>query len=120
MVTFTDDMTENEKITAVKEDMLNIAITQLGPLFKTDDTKVLENYRWLILNEALDICNMSESSNNLLSIEAIVVQAMIIAYQNRGAEGMASQNELGQNNTYIHWLDYLRDNLINSGKRYVQ
>lgn len=120
MAKFTDEMSEDEKIELIKQEILDLAKSQLGPLFKEGDKGILENFEMLIITEALDICNMLETSKNLVLVEAMVIQAIIIAYQNRGVEGLASQTELGQTNRYIHWIDYLRDNLIKSGKRFVQ
>ena len=120
MATFTNAMSEEDKIKLVNDEILSFAKTQLGPLFKTEDEEVLKNLKTLVLQEALDICNMLETSSNLVLIEAMVIQAIIIAYQNRGVEGLAKQTELGQANTYISWVDYLRTNLIKSGKRFMQ
>lgn len=120
MATFTDEMSEEDKINVVKNEIFEFAKTQLGPLFKDGEDEVLKNFEVLVIQEALDICNMLETSSNLILIEAMVIQAIIIAYQNRGVEGLASQTELGQTNTYISWIDYLRTNLIKSGKRFVQ
>ena len=120
MATLTDAMSEDEKIEAIEAEIFEMAKTQLGPLYLEADEQILKNLRYLVIQEALDICNMTKSSRNMILIEAMVIQAVIIAYQNRGVEGVKSQTELGQNNDYIHWIDYLRDNLIKSGKRFVQ
>lgn len=120
MAKFTDEMTEEDKIKVIKDEILSFAKTQLGPLYLEADDNVLENLCILVIQEALDICNMRETSTSLVQIEAMVIQAVIIAYQNRGVEGLAEQTELGQSNVYISWIDYLRNNLIKSGKRFVQ
>lgn len=120
MATFTDDMSEIDKIKLVKNEIISMVKTQLGPLYLEEDEQVITNLSVLVVQEALDICNMRETANNLILIEAISIQAIIIAYQNRGVEGLASQDELGQDNEYISWIDYLRNNLIKSGKRFIQ
>ena len=120
MATFTDDMSEIDKIKLVKNEIISMVKTQLGPLYLEEDEQVITNLSILVVQEALDICNMQETANNLVLIEAISIQAIIIAYQNRGVEGLASQDELGQDNEYISWIDYLRNNLIKSGKRFIQ
>ncbi len=120
MAKFTETMSEEDKINLVKDEIVSFAKAQLGPLFNPEDDQVILNLSMLVVAEALDICNMLETSSNLVLVEPISIQALVIAYQNRGVEGLSEQDELGQNNVYISWMDYLRSNLIKSGKRFVQ
>lgn len=94
--------------------------SQLGPIFKEGDDEVLRNLVDIVMSEALNVGNrMYETDSDLLEFQAIIVQASVIAYQNRGVEGQTRQAELGQDNHFIDWHQYLRDEIVRHGKRYV-
>lgn len=47
----------------------------------------------------------------------IIVRCSCVAYLNRGAEGLGSQSELGQQNVYNDWVALMHQQLTN--RRYV-
>ena len=102
------------------ENLVALTKSQLGPTFKTGDEEVLKNLVDIVKVEALNVGNrMYETNTDLLEFQAMIVQAAVIAYQNRGVEGQTRQAELGQDNHFIDWHQYLRDEVVRHGKRYV-
>ena len=100
--------------------LVNLTKSQLGPTFKEDDDEVLKNLVDIVMVEALHVGNrMYETDTDLLEFQSIIVQASVIAYENRGVEGQTRQGELGQENHFIDWHQYLRDEVVKHGKRYV-
>lgn len=100
--------------------LVSLTKSQLGPIFKEGDDEVLTNLVNIVMTEALNVGNrMYETNTNLLEFQAMIVQASVIAYQNRGVEGQTRQGELGQENHFIDWHQYLRDEVVRHGKRYV-
>lgn len=47
----------------------------------------------------------------------VIVKCSCVAYLNRGAEGLGSQSELGQQNVYVDWIELMHKQLTN--RRYV-
>jgi len=47
----------------------------------------------------------------------VIVKCSCIAYLNRGAEGLGSQSELGQQNVYNDWVKLMHQQIIN--RRYI-
>ena len=47
----------------------------------------------------------------------VIVKCSCVAYLNRGAEGLGSQSELGQQNVFNDWVDLMHQQLTN--RRYV-
>lgn len=102
------------------ETLVTLTKSQLGPTFKEGDDEVLKNLVDIVMVEALHVGNrMYETDTNLLEFQAMIVQAAVIAYENRGVEGQTRQGELGQENHFIDWHQYLRDEVVRHGKRYV-
>ena len=100
--------------------LVQLTKSQLGPTFKEGDDDVLKNLIDIVKTEALYIGNrMEPDKTDLLEFQAMIVQATVIAYENRGVEGQTRQNELGQENHFIDWHQYLRDEVVRHGKRYV-
>jgi len=100
-----------------REELNNLAKEQLGPIFKAEDEQVLRHISDTVIDEALDCSHRQENDGNLKILKAIIVQSIVIAYQNRGSEGLKSQSELGQNNSFVDWMEYLQNNIIQKGKR---
>ena len=100
--------------------LVTLTKSQLGPTFKDCDDEVLKNLVDIVMVEALHVGNrMYETDTDLLEFQSIIVQASVIAYENRGVEGQTRQGELGQENHFIDWHQYLRDEVVKHGKRYV-
>lgn len=102
-----------------RKELVDLAKEKLGPIFKDSDTQVISNIGDTVINEALDLSHMTESSQTLGTLRAIIIEAIVIAYQNRGAESLKSQSELGQSNSFVDWMEYLEANIIKKGKRYL-
>lgn len=102
-----------------RKELVELAKSQLGPLFKTDDEQVIFNIGDTVIDEAIIMSNRSETEETLKDLKATIVQCIVIAYENRGTEGVKSQGELGQSNSYIDWMEYLENNIIKKGKRFL-
>jgi hypothetical protein len=102
-----------------REELINLAKDKLGPVFVSTDEQVLKNIGDTVIDEALDCSHRAENDENLKSLKAIIVETIVIAYQNRGSEGLKSQSELGQSNSFVDWMEYLQNNIIQKGKRFL-
>lgn len=102
-----------------RSDLVNLAKNKLGEILRAQDGEVLNEIGETVIDEALSIANTSESETSLKDLKAPIVEAIVIAYQNRGSEGLKSQSELGQSNSFVDWMEYLRTAIINGGKRYL-
>ena len=102
-----------------RSDLVSLAKNKLGEILRAQDEEVLEEIGETVIDEALSIANTSESETSLKDLKAPIVEAIVIAYQNRGSEGLKSQSELGQSNSFVDWMEYLRTSIINGGKRYL-
>lgn len=107
------DITESEldEITEVKED---------ETLETTIDTSDLEDICTMVIREAAQWTNrftedkLTEVMNDCWPV---IVRCACIAYLNRGAEGLNSQSELGQQNVYNDWVALMHKQITN--RRYV-
>lgn len=102
-----------------RKELIELAKVKLGPIFKAEDEKVLESISDTVIDEALDCSHREDTEENLKILKAIIVEAIVIAYQNRGSEGTKSQSELGQSNSFVDWMEYLETNIIRKGKRLI-
>lgn len=102
-----------------RESLIAKAKEKLGPTYKETDEKVFNSIGDTVITEAIICSNRSETSKDLAILQAIIVESIIIAYENRGTEGVKSQSELGQSNAYVDWMEYLETNIIRKGKRLV-
>lgn len=114
------DDNENQDKEITIDTLVEYVKLQLGPIYKDSDAKVLQNIVQMVHDEALYVGNrMFETSNDLIDLKSLIVQCSVIAYQNRGVEGQTRQGELGQENHFIDWHQYLQDEVVSHGKRYV-
>lgn len=90
----------------------------LGPTFKAEDEAILVKQMEIIKDECLEVANRMFDTS-LTDFKSAIVQCGIIWYENRGVESQTRQGELGQENHFIDWHQYLRDVVVNHGKRYV-
>lgn len=100
-----------------REELVKKAITRLGPIFKQNDEQVIKDISDTVITEALDCSHRLESPENLKVLQSVIIEAIVIAYQNRGSEGLKSQSELGQSNSFVDWIEYLQKNVVEKGKR---
>lgn len=104
----------------IQNDIVDYVKTQLGPTYKESDEQVIKNLEKLVQDECLSVANiLSVTPSHLISLMSIIVQTTCIAYENRGVEGQTRQGELGQENHFIDWHQYLQDRVVKHGKRYV-
>ena len=102
-----------------RESLIKKAKEKLGPLYKESDEEVFSSIGDTVITEAIVCSNRSETPKDLAILQAIIIDSIIIAYENRGTEGVKSQSELGQSNSYVDWMEYLETNIIRKGKRLV-
>lgn len=102
-----------------RNELVGLAKNKLGEILRAKDEQVLKEISDTVIDEALSIANTSENDKSLKDLKAPIVEAIVIAYQNRGSEGLKSQSELGQSNSFVDWMEYLRTAIINGGKRYL-
>lgn len=110
----------SKTVEEIRTDIIEYTKVQLGPIYKESDEQVLINLEHLIEDEAFQVGNiLSVTPGHLVDMMSIIVQCMTIAYENRGVEGQTRQGELGQENHFIDWHQYLQDEVVSHGKRYV-
>lgn len=100
-------------------ELVNLAIEKLGALFNVEDDDIIVGIGDTVIDEALNTSNRLDTAESLDILRGVIVDTIVIAYQNRGSEGLKSQNELGQSNSFVDWNDYLTTNIIKKGKRVV-
>lgn len=102
-----------------RKELVELAIDKLGPQYKQSDEKVIKNIGDTVIDEAISVSHRPEDEATLKDLKAIIVESIIIAYQNRGAESLKSQSELGQSNSFVDWMEYLETNIVKKGKRFL-
>jgi hypothetical protein len=78
---------------------------------------ILEDVCDIVVHEAAQWTNRFPNESLMNDCWPIIVKCACIAYLNRGAEGLASQSELGQQNVYNDWVELMHKQLTN--RRYV-
>lgn len=109
----------------MKQKVLQTIIALLGDNYQEKDKPVLTSILELVVIQAEGISNReinidddNDSNFKLLSPE--IINATVIAYQNRGVESVKSQSELGESNTFVDYTEKLRTDIIKNGKRIVR
>ncbi len=82
-----------------------------------NNLEILQDVCDLVTNEAAQCTNRIIDTKFLNECWPIIVKCSCMAYLNRGAEGLTSQSELGQQNTYNDWVSVMHQQLTN--RRYV-
>lgn len=102
------------------DEMFEQVKNHLGPLYKEDDEDILKQLIIDVRDEAFEVANrMLETTKDFQDLKSCIFHTSVIGYQNRGIEGQTRQSELGQENHFIDWHNYLRDTVITHGKRFV-
>lgn len=86
-------------------------------LVEQNNLEILEDVCEMVTHEASQWTNRTINTSFLNDCWPIIVKCSCIAYLNRGAEGLASQSELGQQNVYSDWVALMHQQLTN--RRYV-
>lgn len=110
------------EVTDVTEEELDemTSLNELNELETEIDLTDLEEVCAMVIREAAQWTNrfkeeqLQEVMNDCWPI---IVKCSCIAYLNRGAEGLGSQSELGQQNVYNDWVTFMHKQITN--RRYV-
>ena len=82
-----------------------------------NNLEILEDVCEIVLHEAAQWTNRIVNTSLMNDCWPVVVKCACIAYLNRGAEGLNSQSELGQQNVYNDWVALMHKQITN--RRYV-
>lgn len=82
-----------------------------------NNLEILEDVCEIVIHEAAQWTNRLEGQRLLIDCWPVIVKCACMAYLNRGAEGLASQSELGQQNVYNDWVALMHQQITN--RRYV-
>ena len=86
-------------------------------LVERNNLEVLEDVCEMVVHEAAQWTNRHPGTRLMNECWPVIVKCSCIAYLNRGAEGLNSQSELGQQNVYADWVTLMHQQLTN--RRYV-
>ena len=82
-----------------------------------NNLEILEDVCEMVLHEASQWTNRMINTNLMNECWPVIVKCACIAYLNRGAEGLGSQSELGQQNVYNDWIALMHKQITN--RRYI-
>ena len=82
-----------------------------------DNLEILEDTCEMVIHEAAQWTNRMINTSFMNDCWPVIVKCSCMAYLNRGAEGLNSQSELGQQNVYNDWITILHRQVTN--RRYV-
>lgn len=82
-----------------------------------DNLEILEDTCEMVIHEAAEWTNRMVNTKLMNECWPVIVKCSCIAYLNRGAEGLGSQSELGQQNVYNDWIKLMHQQVTN--RRYV-
>lgn len=111
---------EIAEITEAKLDEITTVNEETGGLETGITPTDLEDVCAMVIREAAQWTNrfkeeqLTEVMNDCWPV---IVKCSCIAYLNRGAEGLGSQSELGQQNVYNDWVALMHQQITN--RRYV-
>ena len=94
----------------------------LGGAHDTEPTiknnlEILEDVCEIVCHEAAQWTNRHLGKDFMNDCWPVIVRCACSAYLNRGAEGLGSQSELGQQNVYNDWINLMHQQLTN--RRYI-
>ena len=82
-----------------------------------DNLEILEDTCEMVIHETAEWTNRMVNTKLMNECWPVIVKCSCMAYLNRGAEGLNSQSELGQQNVYNDWIKVLHQQATN--RRYV-
>lgn len=82
-----------------------------------NNLEILEDVCEMVIHEAAQWTNRFINTGLMNDCWPVIVKCACIAYLNRGAEGLGSQSELGQQNVYNDWISLMHQQIIN--RRYI-
>lgn len=86
-------------------------------LTEKNNLEILEDICEMVIHEAAQWTNRFMNTGLLNDCWPVIVKCSCMAYLNRGAEGLASQSELGQQNAYNDWVAVMHQQITN--RRYI-
>lgn len=86
-------------------------------LVERNNLEILEDICEMVIHEAAQWTNRFIDTGLMNDCWPVIVKCACIAYLNRGAEGLGSQSELGQQNVYNDWVSLMHQQITN--RRYV-
>ena len=111
---------EIAEITEAELDKITTVNEKTGELDTEEVPTDLEDVCAMVIREAAQWTNrfkeeqLTEVMNDCWPV---IVKCSCIAYLNRGAEGLGSQSELGQQNVYNDWVALMHQQITN--RRYI-
>jgi hypothetical protein len=82
-----------------------------------NNLEILEDTCEMVIHEAAQWTNRMVNTSLMNDCWPVIVKCSCIAYLNRGAEGLNSQSELGQQNVYNDWVALMHKQITN--RRYI-
>lgn len=82
-----------------------------------NNLEILEDTCEMVIHEAAQWTNRMVNTKLMNDCWPVIVKCSCMAYLNRGAEGLNSQSELGQQNVYNDWITLLHQQVTN--RRYM-
>lgn len=82
-----------------------------------NNLEILEDVCDMVVHEAAQWTNRTANAKLMNECWPVIVKCACTAYLNRGAEGLGSQSELGQQNVYNDWIKQMHQQITN--RRYV-
>ena len=82
-----------------------------------NNLEILEDVCEMVIHEAAQWTNRMVNTRLMNECWPIIVKCSCMAYLNRGAEGLNSQSELGQQNVYTDWVKLMHEQITN--RRYI-
>ena len=111
---------EIAEITEAELDEITTVNEETGELDTEEVPTDLEDVCAMVIREAAQWTNrfkeeqLTEVMNDCWPV---IVKCSCVAYLNRGAEGLGSQSELGQQNVYNDWVELMHRQITN--RRYI-
>lgn len=111
---------EIAEITEAELDKITTVNEETGELDTEEVPTDLEDVCAMVIREAAQWTNrfkeeqLTEVMNDCWPV---IVKCSCVAYLNRGAEGLGSQSELGQQNVYNDWVTLMHQQITN--RRYI-
>ena len=82
-----------------------------------NNLEILEDLCEMVIHDAAQWTNRFINTSLMNDCWPVMVKCACIEYLNRGAEGLGSQSELGQQNVYNDWVSLMHQQITN--RRYV-
>ncbi|MDE6947546.1 MAG: hypothetical protein K2P14_10235 [Anaeroplasmataceae bacterium] len=95
----------------------NLGGAHNAELKERNNLEILEDVCEMVIHEAAQWTNRPVNARLMIDCWPVIVKCACIAYLNRGAEGLGSQSELGQQNVYNDWVTLMHKQITN--RRYI-